>query len=117
MEWCFFVLTELDAASLYVIRRHEGLTETYGEAPAAVEAARRYFQSQMRSVDCLLSDDRPFVLGERFSAADVMLCTCLSWALRRNIEVSNKVASYLAAVMARPAFQRALSCNADRARA
>ena len=24
-EWCYFIMTELDAGSLYVVRRHEGL--------------------------------------------------------------------------------------------
>ena len=26
-EWCFFIMSELDAGSLYVVRRHEGLKE------------------------------------------------------------------------------------------
>src|SRR3984957_3298420 len=24
-EWCYFIMTELDAGSLYIVRRHEGL--------------------------------------------------------------------------------------------
>jgi hypothetical protein len=39
-ELCHFVMTELDALSLHVIRRHADLSEIYGEAPNAVQAAR-----------------------------------------------------------------------------
>lgn len=39
-EWCFFIMTELDALSMYVIRKHQDLHALYGTAPAAVEAAK-----------------------------------------------------------------------------
>ena len=39
-EWCFFVLSELDAQSLYVIRRHGDLADVYGEAPNAARLSR-----------------------------------------------------------------------------
>jgi glutathione S-transferase len=31
LEWCFFVLGELDETSLYVIRRHSDMKQRYGE--------------------------------------------------------------------------------------
>src|SRR4051812_9209891 len=37
-EWCYFIMTELDAGSLYVVRRHDGLASIYGAATAAVES-------------------------------------------------------------------------------
>lgn len=43
LEWCFYSMTELDATTMYVIRRHEGLSNIYGEAPTAVEACKVYF--------------------------------------------------------------------------
>ena len=46
-EWCFFVMTELDAHPLYLIRRHLQLSHIYGEAPRAVESAREYFCEQI----------------------------------------------------------------------
>src|SRR5882762_5080155 len=42
-EWCYFIMTELDAGSLYVVRRHEGLQSIYGEAASAVDSAKTYF--------------------------------------------------------------------------
>src|SRR5258706_8011637 len=38
-EWCYFIMCELDAGSLYVMRRHEGSPQIYGAAPVAVESA------------------------------------------------------------------------------
>src|SRR5580698_5858926 len=68
LEWCFFVISELDATSLYVMRRHGDLRHIYGEAPMANEAAATYFQKQMRTVERAFLDQRPYVLGDRFSA-------------------------------------------------
>jgi glutathione S-transferase len=42
-EWCCFIMSELDAGSLYVVRRHDGLRQLYGEAPTAV--SRRWCQA------------------------------------------------------------------------
>ena len=71
LEWCFFVISELDATSLYVMRRHGALRHIYGDAPVANEAAAAYFQQQMRAVERALEDGRPHLLGDRFSAGVV----------------------------------------------
>ena len=39
LEWCFYVVTELDATSLYVMRRHGDLKHIYGEAPTRARMA------------------------------------------------------------------------------
>ncbi len=69
LEWCFFVLGELDETSLYVMRRHSDMRQTYGEAPVAVEAATTYFRKQMRTVERALETNPSYILGERFTAA------------------------------------------------
>jgi glutathione S-transferase len=46
LEWCFFVISELDATSLYVIRRHGDLSHIYGEAPIANEAAAAFSRNR-----------------------------------------------------------------------
>jgi glutathione S-transferase len=112
LEWCFFVISELDATSLYVMRRHGDLRHIYGEAPLANEAAAAYFQKQMRTVERALDDGRPHVLGDRFSAADILLSTCVTWAVRYGIPVADKVLAYNARMVAREAYARALERNA-----
>jgi glutathione S-transferase len=111
LEWCFFVISELDATSLYVMRRHGDLRHIYGEAPLANEAAAEYFQTQMRTVERALQDSPKYILGERFTAADILLSTCVTWAVRYGVPVADAVAAYNKRVTDRPGYARALQTN------
>ena len=111
LEWSFFVISELDAASLYVIRRHDALKHIYGHAPVANEAAAQYFVSQMRSVERALCDGRPFITGNRFSLADILLSTCLSWAVGYGLPMSDTADDYNSRLTARPAYEKAVERN------
>jgi glutathione S-transferase len=54
----------------------------------------------------------PFVLGERFSAADVFLGSQLGWGMMtRTIEPRPSFTAYQQRFMQRPAFQRAMAKN------
>ncbi|WP_375569856.1 glutathione S-transferase family protein [Seohaeicola saemankumensis] len=113
-EWAFFIVTELDSSSLYVMRRHgtvQGLAHIYGEAPGVVARAAEYFQRQLRHVDIALRDGRPFLMGERFTAVDILLTTCLKWARDYEIEMPPHLISYLEGNMARPAYESARLAN------
>jgi glutathione S-transferase len=112
LEWCFFVISELDATSLYVMRRHGDLRHIYGEAPTANEAASVYFQQQMRSVERVLENGTHYILGDRFTAADLLLATCVTWAVRYGVPVSEAVIAYNDRVTAREAYARAVATNA-----
>jgi glutathione S-transferase len=112
LEWCFFVISELDATSLYVMRRHGDLRHIYGEAPLANEAAAAYFQKQMRSVERALEDAPHYILGERFTAADILLSTCITWAVRYGVPVADTVIAYNDRVTSRGAYAQALKTNA-----
>jgi glutathione S-transferase len=84
LEWCFFIVTELDSTSLYVMRRHgtnKGLAHIYGEAPQVVTKAGEYFREQLRHVDVALSDGRKYLMGSQFTTADILLTTCLTWEI------------------------------------
>ena len=117
LEWCFFVISELDATSLYVMRRHGDLAHIYGEAPQANEAAAAYFQKQMRSVERALDLGAPYLLGDHFTAADLLLSTCLTWAVRYSVAIPDVAAAYNARVTARPAYAAAVARNTPPARA
>jgi len=112
LEWCAFALTELDATSLYVIRRHRDLAHIYGAAPDVCEAAATYSGQQMRALDRALSDGRTYILGDDFSAADIILSTCLDWARRYEVPVSTMAVAYNERLTARPAFAIAKARNA-----
>ena len=111
LEWCFFLVSEIDATALYVMRRHVGLPQIYGEAPVAVEAAAAYFARQMGQVERTLADGRSYLMGDRFTAADILLSTCITWAVGYQIPVAESVRAFNERATSRPAFQAAQACN------
>jgi glutathione S-transferase len=112
--WCFFCMMELDADTLYVIRRHDDLQAVYGEAPNAVKAAREIFAKQAEATVELLGAG-PYAMGERFTGADILLTTCLASALRRGIALPKQLDVYLSRTTGRVGYQRAIAANQRRA--
>ena len=114
LEWSFFIAMELDATTLYVMRRHAGLPDVYGEAPAAVECAKTYFFKQLGLVDQTLRAGAPFLMGDQFTTADILLTTCLTWAILRNAPMHDSCRAYLERITSRAAYRTALAANAPR---
>jgi glutathione S-transferase len=111
LEWCFFIATELDSTSLYIMRRHTDLKHIYGDAPVAVKSSAEYFLKQLRFVDAALADGRQYLLGDRFTSADILLMSCLTWAINYGVGVCDNARPYMDRVAARPAYQQALIAN------
>jgi len=109
-EWSFFTMLELDAASLYIARRHEGLKHVYGEAPLAVEAAKSYFSHNLEAMAPAIGEN-PYLLGDRFGAADILLMTCLDWAASAGIVLSEPWSRYQQRLAMRPAYRAAMKRN------
>jgi glutathione S-transferase len=110
-EWCYFIVSELDAGSLYVVRRHEALKHLYGEAPGAVEAAKKYFRHNLEAMASRVESCGALLFGERFSAADILLMTCLDWARSSRIALPGPFLNYRQRVAQRPAYRAALERN------
>ena len=94
-HWCFFAMMELDANTLYVIRKHEDLHALYGEAPAALDEARKGFARQAQAAATRLGDSGPYLLGDTFSGADILFTTCLNGANRRKVDLPARLLDYL----------------------
>ena len=110
-EWCYFIATELDAGSLYVMRRHVGLEHIYGAAPKAVESARNYFIENVEAMAPRIAKAGRYLMGERFSVADILMMTCLEWAVLERIPLSEPIHEYRSRVALRPAYRKALERN------
>ena len=110
-EWCYFIMSELDAGALYVVRRHDGLRHLYGDAPRAVESARNYFIQNIEAMASRIGTGGQFLMGDRFSIADILLTTCLDWALADGIRMSDALLTYRRRVVLRPAYRSALERN------
>src|SRR5689334_8424566 len=109
-ESCYFIMTELDAASLYVVRRHEGLASIYGEAPIAVGSAKAYFLHNLEAMTPQITAAE-YMFGEQLSTGDILLTTCLDWASASGIVLPQAMVDYRRRVAQRPAYQRALERN------
>ncbi len=109
-EWCSHIYGELDETSLYVMRRHGDLGHIYGSAPNVVEASKEYATRHLRAIEDMLGD-RSSVLDGGFGLADVMLQTCLEWAVTYGVELPSGLDRYRHRIAARKAFQRAVTLN------
>ena len=111
-EWCYFIMTELDAHSLYIIRRHGDLSAIYGETPVAVASAEQYFLKQMAAVAPRIEAADPYLFGDRLGVADILLTTCLDWALMCDFFIDAGCHTYRERTTARPAYAASLAANA-----
>jgi len=113
LEWMFFIVAELDSTSLYVMRRHGAgaLGHIYGIAPDVVAKAGEYFRQQLRHVEVALADGRSYLMGDRFSCADILLTTCLDWAIAYKVGICDNAHPYLERIQQRPAYQNGQAAN------
>ena len=109
-EWLSYILMELDAHTLYVMRKHGDLKHLYGEAPAAMDAARAGFEKQLRwarprveGADCLV--------GEAFTGVDIVMTTCLDWAVSYGFKLDEPFHVYRSRQHQRPGFKAAMRLN------
>ena len=86
-EWLSFILMELDAHTLYVMRRHGDLAHLYGDAPAAMAAARAGFEKQIRWA-LPRFDAAEYLVGDAFTGVDILMTTCLDWAVAYGFELA-----------------------------
>jgi glutathione S-transferase len=110
-EWSSFILMELDATSLYVMRRHQDLHEIYGEAANANRAAREYFLKQLDAVLHSIPPEEGFLWGSQFSEIDILMVTCLDWASHYRISLPDRASRYRERIISRPGYQRAVAAN------
>ncbi len=110
-EWCFFTMTELDANSLYTMRRHRDLKDIYGDAPAAVSAAEAYFHHQIDAMEGRIRNAGDFLMGARIGVADILFTSCLDWARFCGIALPDYLGAYQARLGARPAYVESFAEN------
>jgi len=109
-DWCCYFYGALDETSLYVMRRHGDLGAIYGAAPDVVASSGQYALRHLDVIGRLLGD-RAFVVADTFGLADVILTTCLDWAVAYRLELPASLAAYRARIRERAAYQRAFAIN------
>ncbi|APH70960.1 glutathione S-transferase family protein [Aquibium oceanicum] len=103
--WMQFAQSELEAPLWNKLRHKFILPETYR---ADVSAATAHdFANEVKALEAKLGG-RTYALGDRFSAADVILGHCGQWARGGKFAVeSDEVNAYFERVLGRPALARA----------
>ena len=66
----------------------------------------------VRHVEVALADGRRYLMGDRFTSADILLTTCLVWAVEYGVGVCDNALPYLARVTSRPAYTKSVEVNA-----
>jgi glutathione S-transferase len=103
-------MTELDAHTLYIIAKHGGsLVQYYKPSPEAVEVAIVGFNQQILVAAGWLEHPSFYILGQTFTVADILLCTCLMSAVRLAeefpLQIPDNLTDYMKNLQARKAFQ------------
>ena len=101
---------ELDETSLYVMRRHYDLKDIYGDAPEVVQSCREYFNRNLKVIEDTLSAQEA-ICGSDFSLADIILVTCLDWALAYKFELPVNTYEYHNKMIKREAYKKAVQIN------
>ena len=109
-EWTSFILMELDAHTLYVMRKHGDLRHIYGDAPAAIDAAKAGFEKQLGWALPRIAAS-PWLVGEAFSGVDILMTTCLDWAVAYGFDLPQACNDYRIRHHDRDAYRRAVAAN------
>jgi len=104
-QWCDFAISELEQP-LWLMAKHRFALPPEQRVAAVLETAVWEFE---RAVDILARGlgSKPWILGERFSVADILIGHTLAWARSSNQSLGvEAVVAYADRVLGRPAFQR-----------
>ena len=108
-QWMHFAMSGLDAPVIAIFH-HTQFRPEAERVPAIAAESRQGLASALAVLDRALVG-KQHILGDRFTAADVMLGSTLAWAARMHLVGPELGATraYLDRLAARPAFQRAFA--------
>ena len=109
-EWCSYIYGEVDETSLYVMRRHYDLKEIYGEAPDVVLSCREYLKRHFKVIEKHLEKNKT-LLSDGFGLADILLMSCLDWAIFYEFDLSKNITIYRENISKREAYKKAMEVN------
>lgn len=106
-EWNYFILMEVDALGIYVIRRHLDLGDLYGHADNVVQSARQYITDGLTNALKSWPEGQDYILAGGFSIPDIHLASIVGYMLARDVDVPERVLAHYERCQQRPAWQRA----------
>ena len=109
-EWCAYIHDEIDETGLYVMQRHGDLDSIRRESPEVSAVAASYVSRHFQVIADRLADDNT-LMPSGFGLADVLLMSCLEWAIAYGVALSPTLQGYYECHNTRPAYQRAMRIN------
>ena len=109
-------MTELDAHTLYTLYKHGGkMKKIYGESEVAAKTAREGFETQILKLENKLKSGKKYLVDNTFSVADILMGTCILFALNLELEnlleVPTNCTRYFSDLKKREAFKKASELN------
>lgn len=105
-QWCCFVIAELEQP-LWTIAKHRFALPEKRRVPAVIETAAWEFGVAANVLNTGLGD-REFIVGEHFTAADILIAHTLGWARAFELPLGHAALdAYANRLLARPALARA----------
>jgi glutathione S-transferase len=105
-QWMVYAIATVEPPVIDVFMHTAMLPETERK-PAVIEAARKKFADVATVLEQALGT-RPFLLGDQFTAADVMIGSTLGWAQMLGLLEGRKtLQQYVQRLSERPALQKA----------
>jgi glutathione S-transferase len=107
-RWIFFVTTEIEP-HLWAIAQHRFALPEDKRVPAVEPTCQWQLQRALRVVEKTLAT-RAFMAGDAFSAADILVTHCMTWAISAKLDgVGEAALAYIERMKARLAFQSAVA--------
>lgn len=104
-QWLFFCMTELEQP-LWTISKHKFALPRDVRIPEMKQVARFEFGRAKPIVEQHLAT-QPYILGDRFTAADLLIGHTLIWAQLFGVPLeSERLEQYVTELQQRPAYQR-----------
>lgn len=107
-KWCYYVIGELEQP-LWTIAKHRFAIPEKWRVAAVIETATWEFHVAAKALDQQFGDG-PYVLGARFTCADILIAHTLAWADQSRIAHDfPRLKEYAQRCLARPALARAVA--------
>lgn len=113
-QWSYYASTTLEPPALRITMTHRSGTQATPEGAATIAEARKALERPLALLEAQLAKGDGWLVGGRFTAADVQMAECLRYAEpeRSVIEAFPAVAAWYAACQDRPAFKAMMAARA-----
>ena len=104
-QWCYFALSELEQP-LWTLAKHLFALPERRRVPAVLDTARWEFAVAAKILALGLGQ-REFIVGDHFTAADILMAHTLAWASAFKLPLEHDhLVTYTERLLARPAWAR-----------